>query len=229
VTKRTDSWAELAPDIDEISSARIAEEFRTMLVDPDRSRGMRLFLDLGLASRIMPELLPMKGLPQGLPRRDGPGLPPPGQAGKVSAGDSCRPAGDLWEHVLAVLDHLGPNPTFSLAMAALLHDVGKPRTVGRKPDRYTFHGHEHVGRRMADDICSRLELSSEERLRVAWLVEKHQALCDVRQMRASKVKTLLSHPGIHELLALHRADARASRRSEEHVDYCERLLQEGNW
>ena len=34
-----------------------------------------------------------------------------------------------------------------------------------------------------------------------------QILADVRQMKTSKLKTLLAHPGVHELLALHRADA----------------------
>jgi poly(A) polymerase len=107
-----------------------------------------------------------------------------------------------------------------------LHDVGKPRTVGRTPERYTFHSHEHVGRRLASEICLRLKLSNEERERIEFLVEKHQILCDVRQMRTSKLKTLLIHPGIQELLALHRADALATNRSTDHVDYCEQLLRE---
>ncbi len=125
-----------------------------------------------------------------------------------------------------MLDLLGEAPSFPLAFAALLHDVGKPRTVGRTPDRYTFYCHEHVGRRMASEICLRLKTSNEERERVEWLVEKHQILADARQMKTSKLKTLLAHPGIHELLALHRADAVASGRSDEHVAYCERLLRE---
>ena len=104
--------------------------------------------------------------------------------------------------------------------------MGKPRTVGRTPERYTFYGHEHVGRRMASEICLRLKTSNEERERVEWLVEKHQILADVRQMRLSKVKTLLAHPGIRELLALHRADALASDKSDDHVVYCEQLLRE---
>lgn len=45
-------------------------------------------------------------------------------------------------------------------------------------------------------------------------------------MRTSKVKQLLVHPGIRELLALHRVDALAAGRGTEHVEYCERLLQE---
>ncbi len=210
----------MAPRMNVVSAERVADELRKLLVDPHRARGMRLFLDLGLAQPILPELLPMKGLPQGLPRPDAPALPPPGQPGPTVADGET----DLWEHVLRVLEHLGPAPSFPLAMAALLHDVGKPRTVGRTPDRYTFYYHEHVGRRMAAEIGLRLKLSNEERERIEWLVEKHQVLCDVRQMRTSKLKTLLIHPGIRDLLHLHRADAVASGRSTAHVEYCEQRM-----
>jgi poly(A) polymerase len=208
----------MARQIGIVSAERVAEELRKLLVHPQRARGMRLFLDLGLAAVLLPELLPMKGLPQGLPV-DAHTLPAPGQAGHASLSD-------LWEHVLRVLDLLGPAPSFPLAFATLLHDVGKPRTVGRTPDRYTFYSHEHVGKRMASDVSLRLKLSNEERERIEWLVEKHQILCDVRQMRTSKLKTLLIHPGLGELLSLHRADALASNRATDHVDYCEQLLRE---
>jgi len=212
----------MAPQIGVVSAERIAEELRKLLVDPHRAHGMRLFMDLGLAQPILPELLPMCGLPQGLPPPDAPALPPPGMPGPVATDGSI----DLWEHVLRVLDNLGPAPSFPLAIAALLHDVGKPRTVGRKPDRYTFYSHEHVGRRMAGEICERLKLSNDEQKRIEWLVEKHQILCDARQMRPSKLKTLLIQPGIRELLDLHRADAVAAGRSTDHVEYCEHLLRQ---
>ena len=45
-------------------------------------------------------------------------------------------------------------------------------------------------------------------------------------MRPSKLKPILAHPGIHELIALHRADALASGRSIDHVEYCEQLLRD---
>src|SRR5204862_6620250 len=54
--------------------------------------------------------------------------------------------------------------------------------------------------------------------------EKHQFLCNARQMRPSKLKETLARPGSRELLALHRADALASGRSTDAVDYCEGLL-----
>jgi poly(A) polymerase len=188
-----------------VSAERIAEELRKLLVYPQRARGVRLLDELGLVAPLLPELLEMKGVPQGPP---------------------SAPTGDLWEHVLRVLELLGPDVSFPLAFAALLHDVGKRRTMGRGPDRWTFHYHEHVGRRMASEVCLRLKLSNAERERVEWLVEKHQYLCDARQMRTSKLKPVLAHPGIRELLALHRADAQASGRSTDHVAYCEALLRE---
>ncbi len=193
----------MAGKITVVSAERIAEELRQLLVHPRRSRGLNLLLDLGLVHAILPELVPMKGLPQG----------PPG-----------APDGDLWNHVLKVLDLLGPAPSVPLALGTLLHDVGKPRTLGRTPERYTFYYHEHVGSRMADDLAVRLKLSNDERKRIVWLVEKHQYLCDAQHMRPSKLKTILIHPGIRELLALHRADALAWGRSTEHVEYCEFLL-----
>jgi poly(A) polymerase len=194
-----------APQITVVSAERIADELRKLLVDRHRARGVQLLRDSWLSQVILPELTPMRGLPQGPPQ---------------------APTGDLWDHVLRVLDCLPPEPSFSLALAALLHDIGKPRTVGRTPDRYTFYYHEHVGARLASEICQRLKLSNAERERVEWLVEKHQFLCDARKMRPSKLKTTLAHPGIHELLALHRADALASGRSLDHVEYCQQLLHE---
>src|SRR5207244_3764091 len=121
---------------------------------------------------------------------------------------------------------VGGGVSFPLAFAALLHDIGKPRVFARTADRYTFHGHEHVGKEMTGRIADRLKLSTVEKVRTAWLVEKHQYLADAPVMRASRLKPILVHPGIGELLALHRADALASGHSVEHVEFCERMLRD---
>jgi poly(A) polymerase len=195
----------MADQIGVVSAERIAKELRKLLTDPHRADGMRLMDQVGLAAPVLPELVPMKGLPQGPP---------------------AAPTGDLWDHTLRVAELLGPDVSFPLALAALLHDVGKPRVVGRTPERYTFHGHEHVGRRMAGVICQRLKLSNAERERVEWLVGMHIYLCDAPRMTLSKLKPVLAHSGIGELLALHRADALACGRSVEHVEFCEAKLHE---
>jgi poly(A) polymerase len=196
----------MAPQITVVSAERVAEELRKLLISPHRARGVRLLDELGLAAVLIPELMPMKGLPQGLP---------------------SAPTGDLWEHTLAVLEHLGPEASLPLAFAALLHDVGKPRVMARTRERYTFYQHEHVGRRIVEEVIApRLKLANSERDRIAWLVEKHQYLSDARIMKPSKLKQVLAHPGIDELLALHHADALASGRSLDPVEYCEQLLRE---
>ena len=59
-----------------------------------------------------------------------------------------------WQHVLAVLDFLGPEPSFPLAFATLLHEIGADK---------------------ADDICLRLKLSNSERERTVWLIDQQRA------------------------------------------------------
>jgi poly(A) polymerase len=204
---------EMAAQITVVSAERIAEELRKMLMHPRRAQAMRQLDDLGLLRHVVPEVdTEMKGVPQGLP---------------------SAPTGDLWDHTLKVLDVLdgpqwpAPAPvSFPLAFAALLHDVGKKRSWAREADRHTFHGHEHIGQRQAAVVCRRLKLSNAEADLVRWLVHHHQYLCDAPVMRPSKLKPILVHPGIGELLALHRADSKASGRSTDHVDYCERILRE---
>jgi poly(A) polymerase len=186
-----------------VSKERIAQELRKMLVHESRAQAMELALDTGLVAAVLPELLPMKGMFQGKP---------------------MQPEGDLWDHAMLVLKLLPANPSFTLAFAALVHDVGKPLTRVYRHGRYSFHHHEQVGARVSDRICRELKLSNAERERIDWLVEYHQYLGEAKKLRESKLKRILAEPGIDDLLALHRADALASTGNTEHVDYCEYYL-----
>lgn len=119
---------------------------------------------------------------------------------------------NLTDETIRVVEKLGP-PTwpheepvsFPLAFAALLHSTGK-ETV--------------------ETIADRLRLSTAEKVRTAWLVEHHRVLTDAPTMRLSKLKPILVHPGIGELLAMHRAIARARGSSLEAIEFCERMLRE---
>ena len=195
----------MADQVRVVSAERIAQEFRKMLVHPARSKAMDLAMDLGLVAAILPPLARAKGLFQGKP---------------------VQPRGDLWDHTLLVLELLPADPSFPLAFAALLHDVGKPDSKGLRNGRTTFHNHEQVGRAIADRLCRDLKLANQERERVDWLVEYHQYLGEATRLRESKLKRILAEPGIDELLALHRADALASTGDASHVDYCEAYLRE---
>ena len=232
-----------APQITVVSAERIADELRKLLTHPSRGRGVRLLRDFDLIGPVLPELLGTFDLPQGPPAAptgtlwehivrvmevlEEPGLggltpparQPPGLGGLTPPARQPPGLGGLTPPARQVV-------TFPLAFAALLHDVGKPPTFARTPDKYTFHRHEQVGARMAEGVARRLKLSNAEAARIVWLVEKHQYLADAPTMRLSRLKPVLVHPGIGELLALHRADALASGKSLEHVEFCERVLRE---
>jgi poly(A) polymerase len=109
-----------------------------------------------------------------------------------------------WERLLSVLDFLGSEPAFPLALAGLLHRVGTS----------------------ADEICLRFRLSNSDRERTVWLVDRYRSLDEIRTMRTCRVKQLLIEPGIHELLALYRAVALAEGRGIDPVEYCQKLLRD---
>ena len=74
-----------------------------------------------------------------------------------------QPEGDLWDHVLLVLRNLPANPSFPLAFAALLHDVGKPPTKSIHKGRFGFYNHEKVGRAIAEDLATAATLERRTR------------------------------------------------------------------
>ena len=193
----------MAGQVVTVSKERIGQELRKMLVHNSRAQAMELALDTGLVAAILPDLLAMKGMFQGKP---------------------IQPEGDLWDHTMLVLKLLPANPSFTLSFAALLHDVGKPRTREYHHGHYSFHHHEQVGAKLSDGLCRDLKLSNAERERIHWLVTFHQYLGEAKKLRESKLKRILAEPGIDDLLALHRADALASTGNAEHVDYCQYYL-----
>jgi poly(A) polymerase len=193
----------MADQVMVVSPERIAQELRRMLVHGHRGLAMDMAMDYGLIAAVLPPLTASKGLFQGKP---------------------VQPEGDLWQHTLLVLDLLPERPSFTLAFAALLHDVGKPFTRAIHHGRSSYHNHEQVGGRKADELSRRLKLSNAERERISWLVTYHQYLGEAKKLREAKLKRILAEPGIDELLALHRADALASTGDTHHIDYCEYYL-----
>jgi poly(A) polymerase len=183
-----------------VSAERIAQELRRMLVHESRRAAMELALDVGLVAAILPPLISLRGSFHGTP---------------------VEPEGDLWDHTMAVLEHLPTAHSFPLAFAALLHDVGKP--VAKANDRGRSAAHSAAA--IADDLCRSLKLSTAERERVIWLVSHHGDLAEPRKQRDSKLKRILASAAIDELLSLERADALASTGNTDDVDYCRHYLE----
>lgn len=178
---------ELAPNITRISAERIRDELIRILTEGGARRGLELLDESGLLGIILPEVKAFQGVEQ-----------PP----------EYHPEGDVWTHVLLMLDDLR-SPSPSLAAGVLLHDVGKPATF-RVADRIRFDGHAEVGASMTKDILHRLRFSNQDAEQITSLVANHMRFKDVLQMRPSTLKRFLRLPKFDEHLELHRLDCQAS-------------------
>ncbi len=120
-----------------------------MLVSDQPAKGIHLLEKTGLLQTIMPELITCRGVEQG------------------GHHDT-----DVWTHSLDAL-HNCPSKDPIVRLAALLHDIGKPRTYQLRNGEITFYNHEIVSSRIADAIAKRLRLSNEQREKLFKLVRYH--------------------------------------------------------
>jgi poly(A) polymerase len=188
----------LAPGITSISWERIGEEIVRILTEGRARRGFELLDESGLLDFVLPEVKALKGVEQS---------------------PDFHPEGDVFVHTMLVLDQLD-QPTEMLALAALLHDVGKPACAGREGERITFHGHCEQGEIMAVEVCKRLRRSRHVWERVGYLVRNHLRATHAPRMRKSTLKRFLAAEGIDELLELLRMDGAASNGKHEYYEFC---------
>ena len=78
---------------------------------------------------------------------------------------------DVFHHALYSCDFMEKDPV--LRMAALLHDIGKPRCFNVRDGINTFYGHENVGAEMAHGILRRLKFSKADENRICHLIKNH--------------------------------------------------------
>jgi poly(A) polymerase len=186
------SIQKLAFQIDQVSRERVRDELTRMLTEGHAKRAFELLDQTGLLREVLPEIDAMKGVEQ-----------PP----------EFHPEGDVFVHTLLMLEKLPqPCPT-ALAWGVLLHDVGKPRTFRRAPDRIRFDEHARVGTRMAEAICRRLRFSNDDTKQIVALVENHMRFGDVERMKPSTFKKFIRLPHFEEHLELHRLDCESSHRN----------------
>ena len=163
------------------------DELVRILTEGGARRGFELLDAAGLLDEVLPEVAAMKGVAQ-----------PP----------EFHPEGDVWIHTLLLLEKLG-HATPTLALGALLHDVGKPPTF-RIAERIRFDGHVERGVELAHGILGRLRFSNQDTCQVEALVEHHMRFKDVPRMKESTLKRFLRLPKFEEHLELHRLDCLAS-------------------
>lgn len=149
----------MASRIEIISAERVRDELVKLICAPYPRLGLSLLVETGLAELVLPELPALK-----LER------------------DEHHRHKDVYEHTLTVLEQAidlesrlpGGGPDFVARFAALMHDVGKPRTRRFLDDgTVTFHHHDVVGAKLTRKRMKALRFSNDEIEAVSQLVEQH--------------------------------------------------------
>ena len=174
-----------------VSRERVRDEWLRTMRARQPSRGFEVMRATGILALTCPELMAQVGCEQ-----------------------NKFHAYDVWHHSMACLDASPAEPL--QRMAALLHDVGKPRTreLSPKTQDYTFYHHEAVGADLAEGWLREYRFSNDERRRIVHLV-RHHLICYSSEWTDAAVRRFVRRVGteqIADLLALGRADALAKGR-----------------
>jgi tRNA nucleotidyltransferase (CCA-adding enzyme) len=170
-----------------VSQERVRDELLKTLGAPVPSRGLEVLRATGAIDVVLPELVPTIGCDQ-----------------------NHYHAFDVWTHTMRCVDACRTDSMLRLAL--LLHDVGKPevRAISDKTSDFTFYGHEVISARIADRICERLRLSTDQRRVVVDVVRHHLIPYDSGWSDAA-VRRWIRKVGLErapDLLEVARADTR---------------------
>ncbi|WP_307785749.1 CCA tRNA nucleotidyltransferase [Nocardioides luteus] len=152
------AMTDMASRISIISAERVRDELVKLICAPFPRLGLSLLVETGLAELVLPELTALR-----------------------MERDEHNRHKDVYEHTLTVLEQsidqearLGGGPDFVSRFAALMHDVGKPRTRKFHDDgTVSFHHHDVVGAKMTRKRMKALRFSNDEIEAVSKLVELH--------------------------------------------------------
>ncbi|MBV8425514.1 MAG: HD domain-containing protein [Candidatus Eremiobacteraeota bacterium] len=163
-----------------ISAERVHDEIMKLLGAQRPSIGFALLAETGVLQHLWPELLEGDGVAQNRWHRF-----------------------DVWRHSLATLDAV-PAGNRTVRLAALLHDVGKPRMK----DGPHFYRHEITGEAMSRDMLERMRFPGETTETVAALVRHHMYVSDA-ELAPATIRRFIRRVGpglLEDLFALRRAD-----------------------
>ena len=149
----------MADRITIVSAERVRDELEKLICADHPRIGLDLLVSTGLAEHVLPELPALRLMK-----------------------DEHNRHKDVYEHSLTVLDQAidlesrlsVPTPDFVIRFAALIHDIGKPKTLRFEgPRKVTFHHHDVVGAKLARKRMKALRFSNEQIEQVSKLIELH--------------------------------------------------------
>ncbi|MGW6197552.1 CCA tRNA nucleotidyltransferase [Kribbella sp. NPDC055110] len=149
----------MADRITIVSAERVRDELEKLICADHPRIGLDLLVSTGLAEHVLPELPALRLMK-----------------------DEHNRHKDVYEHSLTVLDQAidlesrlsVPTPDFVVRFAALIHDIGKPKTLKFEGARkVTFHHHDVVGAKLARKRMKALRFSNEQIEQVSKLIELH--------------------------------------------------------
>ena len=140
-----------------VSIERISEEIMKMLEATQPSIAFYLLEEIGALQLILPEVSALKD-----------------KDNLIDIKPEERQWKELFTHTMKTLDNISKHTkNVYLRLAALLHDIGKPKTLRIEKGKVSFHGHEFVGERMADSICKRLKIGEKETEFIKKMIRYH--------------------------------------------------------
>jgi putative nucleotidyltransferase with HDIG domain len=164
-----------ADSISNVSWERVRDEFSRIILSDNPAKGIELLHETGLLRHILPEL------------EEG-----------IGVGQNLHHIYTVWEHNLRALSTC-PSRKLEVRLAALLHDVAKPRTKRGNGYRSTFYNHDHVGARMTRAILTRLRYPKDIVGHAAMLVDNHLFYYNVGEVTESSVRRLIRRVGLENM------------------------------
>ncbi|MCL5408741.1 MAG: CCA tRNA nucleotidyltransferase [Candidatus Omnitrophica bacterium] len=133
-----------------VSMERIAEEIMKILSAQTPSIGFYLLDEIDILKLLLPEIANLK---------------------EKRTEHPCK---ELFPHTLQTLDNISKRTkNVYLRLSALLHDIGKPKTLRIENGKVSFHRHEFLGEKMSYKVCERLKISFENAKMIALLIRYH--------------------------------------------------------
>ncbi len=163
--------------LQKISQERIRDEFLKIINDKDAYQGIEMLKDLGLLKYIIPELEESYNVLQ-----------------------NHHHIYDVYTHLTYSLKYAAKeNFNTDVRLAALLHDIAKPKTCRKQKNSFSFHNHEVVGAKMTKKILERLKFPKKQIDKIVKMVRFHMFYYNVDEVTESSIRRLIRNVGLEDI------------------------------